>query len=66
MSLENATIVNSCSRWPLMIDPQLQGTNWLKGFYQELQDKEEEEKQKNSNQNIGGDDEEMPSINELL
>jgi dynein heavy chain len=23
MSLENASIITSCSRWPLMIDPQL-------------------------------------------
>ena len=25
MSTENATILTSCERWPLMIDPQLQG-----------------------------------------
>ncbi len=25
MSIENATILTSCDRWPLMIDPQLQG-----------------------------------------
>jgi dynein heavy chain len=30
MSLENATIITSCSRWPLMIDPQLQGSNWIR------------------------------------
>ncbi len=23
MSIENATIISSCSRWPLIIDPQL-------------------------------------------
>lgn len=31
MSIENASVITSCTRWPLMIDPQLQGTNWLKG-----------------------------------
>jgi dynein heavy chain len=31
VSLENAAIVNSCSRYPLMIDPQLQGIKWIKG-----------------------------------
>jgi hypothetical protein len=25
MSTENATILTTCERWPLMIDPQLQG-----------------------------------------
>ncbi len=25
MSIENATILTNCDRWPLMIDPQLQG-----------------------------------------
>jgi len=31
MSLQNATIITSCARWPLMIDPQLQGSNWIRG-----------------------------------
>ncbi|CAK0903564.1 unnamed protein product [Prorocentrum cordatum] len=30
ISLENAAVVTSCSRWPLMIDPQLQGVKWIK------------------------------------
>lgn len=38
MSLQNATIVNSCSRWPLLIDPQLQGTIWLKKHFTEIAD----------------------------
>lgn len=25
MSIENATVLTNCDRWPLMIDPQLQG-----------------------------------------
>jgi dynein heavy chain len=31
MSLENASIVTSCKRYPLIIDPQLQGQKWIKG-----------------------------------
>ncbi|KAL0241591.1 hypothetical protein GEMRC1_006826 [Eukaryota sp. GEM-RC1] len=30
VSVENASIVSNCERWPLIIDPQLQGTSWLK------------------------------------
>lgn len=35
MSTENATILTSCERWPLMIDPQLQGVKWIKQKYGE-------------------------------
>lgn len=31
VSLENASVVTSCKRYPLMIDPQLQGIKWIKG-----------------------------------
>jgi len=31
VSLENAAVVVSCSRYPLLIDPQLQGIKWIKG-----------------------------------
>jgi len=30
VSVENASVMVSCARWPLMIDPQLQGLKWLK------------------------------------
>jgi len=30
ISVENAAVVTSCSRWPLMVDPQLQGVKWIK------------------------------------
>ena len=30
VSSENAAILNNTSRWPLIIDPQLQGIRWLK------------------------------------
>ncbi|KAJ3180788.1 hypothetical protein HDU85_003867 [Gaertneriomyces sp. JEL0708] len=30
VSVENATMVTSCKRWPLIIDPQLQGVTWIK------------------------------------
>ncbi|XP_072115874.1 dynein axonemal heavy chain 17-like [Mobula birostris] len=33
MSTENATIVSNCERWPLLIDPQLQGMKWIKNRY---------------------------------
>lgn len=35
MSTENATILTSCQRWPLMVDPQLQGIKWIKNKYGE-------------------------------
>jgi hypothetical protein len=35
MSIENAAVVTSCARWPLMIDPQLQGVKWIKQKYGE-------------------------------
>ncbi|XP_013396327.1 dynein beta chain, ciliary isoform X2 [Lingula anatina] len=35
MSTENATILANCERWPLMIDPQLQGIKWIKTKYGE-------------------------------
>ena len=30
MSVENAAILTNAERWPLMIDPQLQGLKWIK------------------------------------
>ena len=33
MSTENATILSNCQRWPLMVDPQLQGIKWIKNKY---------------------------------
>uniref|UniRef100_A0A8B9TAI3 Dynein heavy chain 9, axonemal n=1 Tax=Anas platyrhynchos TaxID=8839 RepID=A0A8B9TAI3_ANAPL len=35
MSTENATILTNCERWPLMVDPQLQGIKWIKNKYGE-------------------------------
>ncbi|XP_008853923.1 dynein heavy chain 9, axonemal [Nannospalax galili] len=35
MSMENATILINCERWPLMVDPQLQGIKWIKNKYGE-------------------------------
>ncbi|KAJ8925640.1 hypothetical protein NQ315_009485 [Exocentrus adspersus] len=35
MSTENACILTNSSRWPLMIDPQLQGIKWIKTKYGE-------------------------------
>ncbi|XP_065217396.1 dynein beta chain, ciliary [Planococcus citri] len=35
MSTENATILTNSERWPLMIDPQLQGVKWIKQKYGE-------------------------------
>ncbi|XP_047143157.1 dynein beta chain, ciliary isoform X1 [Hydra vulgaris] len=36
MSTENATILLNAERWPLMIDPQLQGIKWIKTREQDL------------------------------
>ncbi|XP_072501166.1 dynein axonemal heavy chain 9 [Notamacropus eugenii] len=33
MSTENATILINCERWPLIVDPQLQGVKWIKKKY---------------------------------
>jgi len=30
VSTENGAIVTNCTRWPLMIDPQLQGVKWIR------------------------------------
>ena len=30
-STENSAIITACTRWPLIIDPQMQAINWLKG-----------------------------------
>ncbi|KAG8222095.1 hypothetical protein J437_LFUL000858, partial [Ladona fulva] len=35
MSTENATILTNSDRWPLMIDPQLQGLKWIRTKYGE-------------------------------
>ncbi|KAF0872636.1 DYH9 protein, partial [Crocuta crocuta] len=35
MSMENATIIVTCERWPLVVDPQLQGMKWIKNKYGE-------------------------------
>lgn len=32
MSLENAAILANCERWPLMIDPQQQGIEWVRNW----------------------------------
>ncbi|KAG9396803.1 Dynein heavy chain and region D6 of dynein motor [Carpediemonas membranifera] len=34
VSVENACIINTCERWPLIIDPQLQGINWIRQRYE--------------------------------
>nr|XP_018673081.1 dynein beta chain, ciliary [Ciona intestinalis] len=35
MSSENAAILSQCKRWPLIVDPQLQGVKWIKGHFGE-------------------------------
>ncbi|KAJ7420209.1 hypothetical protein BTVI_22374 [Pitangus sulphuratus] len=32
-STENAAILSTCERWPLLVDPQLQGIQWIKARY---------------------------------
>lgn len=36
ISNENAAIISNCARWPLIIDPQIQGSKWLKQKYDEM------------------------------
>ena len=50
MSKENGAIITSCSRWPLIIDPQLQGIKWIRrmeetrlGLNDEAEEESEEE-----------------------
>jgi len=33
ISIENASIITNCARWPLLIDPQLQVSKWIKQKY---------------------------------
>lgn len=35
MSTENATVLTNSERWPLMIDPQLQGNKWVKNQFKD-------------------------------
>jgi len=37
VSVENGAIVANCARWPLMIDPQLQGITWIKKHEEQAQ-----------------------------
>jgi dynein heavy chain len=30
VSIENGSIISNCKRWPLMIDPQMQGIKWIR------------------------------------
>jgi len=30
LSMENAAVITKCARWPLIIDPQLQGITWIR------------------------------------
>lgn len=32
LSIDNAIIMDNSDRWPLMIDPQMQGNNWIKAM----------------------------------
>lgn len=35
-AVENAIIMDNSDRWPLMIDPQMQGNNWIKNMNKDL------------------------------
>jgi dynein heavy chain len=48
MSTENATILTNAERWPLMIDPQLQGVKWIKASCKLLRRHLAEMKMKNT------------------
>jgi dynein heavy chain len=34
ISVQNGVIIESCTRWPLIIDPQLQGYKWLRSKFE--------------------------------
>lgn len=35
-AVENAIILDNSDRWPLMIDPQMQGNNWIKNMHKDI------------------------------
>lgn len=35
MSIDNAIIMDNSDRWPLMLDPQMQGNNWIRKMERE-------------------------------
>ena len=56
ISVENGVIISSCTRWPLIIDPQLQGYKWLRSKF-EAPAKEENEPDAGGEENAEAEDE---------
>ena len=57
-SIDNAIIMNSSKRWPLMIDPQGQANRWIRNMYGEKKKKKKEDDEDEDEEEDEEDEEE--------
>ena len=60
MSKENGAIMTSCSRWPLVIDPQLQGIKWIRNMEESRLGINDDEKEVGDENSTDGDTDGRP------